>query len=210
MPLPNPQYGIIAGGQGGGAGPSGINTEAAGTRPVAVSSDSGKPTYGASGNTLTLYSTAAAVLFEIQGSATKTVRIKRISLWGQLTAPATKFFTEVQLIRATSVAATGIPVVAALVPFDKNDPAATAVVNSYAGAATLGTGPLVINAKPVALTAPAAGAVGPIESVWHFSTRQDKALILRGTADVIQVYNTILTLGTGTFGFAVQFEEDNS
>ena len=48
----------------------------------------------------TLYSTAAAVLVEIVGSATKTVRVKKIVVWGQC---ATKFFTELELLRSTSV-----------------------------------------------------------------------------------------------------------
>src|SRR5208283_6233901 len=39
----------------------------------------------------TFYSTAAAVLLEIQGSATMTIRIKKITLWGNC---ATKFYAE--------------------------------------------------------------------------------------------------------------------
>ena len=206
-PLPNPLYGFIGGSQGGAAAPSGLSTNVAGTSGLFVSSDGGKPTYGAGGNGLTLYSTAAAVLVEIQGSATKTVRIKRIGIWGQA---GTKFYTELQLLRSTTISGSGTPVAASLNPYDINDPVATAVVNSYAAAATFGTGHLLLGAKPLSISPPAAGAVGPVETIWDFATREDKALILRGVGDVIQIYNTITGLGTATFGFEVEWEEDNS
>ena len=101
-------------------------------------------------------------------------------------------------------------VAAAKVPFDINDAAATAVVNSYAAAATAGAGTLVMGARPLPLQVPAATNSGPIQAVWDFCEHADKALILRGTGDVIEVFNTITGLGAGTFGFDVEWEEDAS
>ena len=172
-----------------------------------VSSDGTKPTYRSGGTGLTLYSIAAAVLVEIQGSATFTVRVKKITLWGQA---GTKYFTELQLLRSTGLSGSGTPVAANLGQHDGNDAAATAVVNSYAAAATYGAGHAVIGALPLSIAAPASGVQGVIPAVWDFSRNQDKALIVRGTGDVIQVYNTITGLGSGTFGFEVEWEEDNS
>src|SRR5208337_559168 len=57
-----------------------------------------KNSYRAVAVTQTFYSTAAAVLFEMTGSATMTVKIKKILMWGQC---ATKFFAELTLGRAT-------------------------------------------------------------------------------------------------------------
>lgn len=170
-----------------------------------VSSDARNATYRAGATGLTLYSTAAAVLLEIQGSATKTIRIKKISIWGQA---GTKFFTELTLERSTTIGG-GTPVAAALGKHDVNDPTATAVVNSYAAASTAGTGHAVLGAKVLTVAPPAAGmAANP--AVWDFSRNQDKALIVRGTSDVIQVINQITGLGTGTFGFEIEWEEDAS
>ncbi len=163
-----------------------------------------RPTYRAGGVTLTLYSTAAAVLLEIQGSATKTVLVKKITLWAQA---GTKFFTELELLRSTTVAATGTPAAAALGQHDTADAAATAVVNSYAGAATYGTGHIVIGAGVLPIGAPAA-TLPPIPLVWDFCRNMDRPVVLRGVADVLQVYNTILTLGSGTFGFEIEWEEE--
>ena len=35
-------------------------------------------------------------------------------------------------------------------------------------------------------------------------------MILRGAGDVIEIMNNTLTLGTGTYGCMVEWEEDNS
>ncbi|MGA2401451.1 MAG: hypothetical protein ABSG91_07065 [Syntrophobacteraceae bacterium] len=163
-----------------------------------------RATYRAAGVGLTLYSAAAAVLVEIQGSATKIVLVKKITIWGQA---GTKFYTELELLRSTTVAATGTPVVAVLGQHDTADVAATAVVNSYAAAATYGTGHILIGAAPLMLSAPSAAVVlNP--TVWDFCRNMDRPVILRGVADVLQVYNTILTLGSGTFGFEIEWEEE--
>jgi hypothetical protein len=176
-----------------------------GTGVMAVSSDGSKATYRAGAIAQTLFSGAAAVLVEIKGSATKTVRIKKITLWAQA---ATKFYAELTLLRCTGLSA-GTPVVANIGKHDTNDPAATAVVNSFAAAATAGSGSAVIGALPLSTVVPSATATMQT-TVWDFCRNADKALILRGTGDVIEVFSNTLTLGTATFGFNVEFEEDGS
>jgi hypothetical protein len=170
-----------------------------------VSSDGTKPTYRAGAVAQTLYSTAAAVLVEIVGSASMTVRVKKITVWAQA---GTKFYAELTLQRCTAASA-GTPNVAAIGKHDKNDAAATAVINYYTAAAAAGTGNAVIGAQPLSTVPPSAtAAMNP--TVWDFSKLQDKALILRGTGDVIEIYNNTTGLGTATFGFEVEWEEDNS
>jgi hypothetical protein len=171
-----------------------------------VSSDGPKPTYRAGAVGQTLYSTAAAVLLEIQGSATQTLRVKRIELWAQ--APSANY-TELQLLRCTGLSG-GSATAANNGLHDTNDAAATGVVNYYTAAAASGAGHLVIGAKSLTCVKPATTAgIGP-SAVWEFARNQDKALVLRGTGDVIEVYNTITGLGAGTYGFEVEWEEDNS
>lgn len=169
-----------------------------------VSSDGTKPTFRSGATGQTLYSTAAATLVEIVGSASKTIRVKRIEVWGQA---ATKYSTELQLLRCTA-ASGGSANTAVLGQHDGSDSAATAVVNYYTAAAASGTTHSVIGGKSMGVQSNNSGSYSP--AVWDFSRSQDKALILRGAGDVIEIYNTVTSLGTGTFGFEVEWEEDNS
>ena len=66
-----------------------------------VSTESNKYTYKAGAVAKTFYNTAAAVLCEIQGSATMTVRVKFIRIWGQVATTAN--FAELTLLRCTTV-----------------------------------------------------------------------------------------------------------
>ena len=205
MPLPYPLAGVSYAVGGPLAAPSGLTTGAAGTTPMCVSLDNAKPTFAAANVSVTLYSAAAAVLLEVVGSATATVRIRQIKMW---IVAATKFYTELQLLRSTTVSGTGTAN-ASPTPgkYNKSDSAATAVVNDYAAAATYGSGHLVVGARGIYIGAPAAtNYLG--ELTWDFTHTQ--SMVLRGATDILQVYNTILTLGTATFGYEVVWEEDNS
>ena len=173
---------------------------------ILVTEEHLKPTYRSAGVGLTLYSTAAAVLLEIVGSSTMTVRVKKIVIWGQA---ATKFFTELEMLRCTTVSGSGTANTASIGVHDTNDPAATAVINYYTAAATYGTTHTIMGARVLSVQAPAATNIA-IPVIWDFCINNDKPLILRGTGDVIEIYNTITGLGTGTFGFEVEWEEDNS
>ncbi len=177
-----------------------------GTGVALVSSDGTKPTYRAGAVAQTLYSGAAAVLVEIKGSSTKTVRVKKITLWAQA---GTKFYAELTLLRCTGLSA-GTPVVSALGQHDSlNDPAATAVLNSFTAAATAGAGAVVSGALPISTVVPSATATIQ-KTVWDFCQNEDKGFILRGTGQVLEVFNNTLTLGTATFGWEALWEEDNS
>jgi hypothetical protein len=175
------------------------------TGVVATSSDGAKPTYRTGEVAQTLYSTTAAVLVEVVGSASKTVRVKKITLWAQA---ATKFYAELTLLRCTGASA-GTPVVPAIGKHDSADGAATAVINNYTAAAAAGAGAVVSGAKVLSTGVPSA-TLPMIQAVWDFSTNQDKALILRGIGDVVEVFNNTTGLGAGTYGYEVEYEEDQS
>jgi hypothetical protein len=151
--------------------------------------------------TQTLYSAAAAVLVEVVGSATKLVRVKKVALFAQA---GTKFYAELTLGRATTVSGTGSANVATIGALTKGDPTATAVVNNYAAAATTGTGFSAFDAQWLNVAPPAAGMlVSPC--VWDFGT---SGFVLSGVADILQIVNNTLTLGTATYGFGVEFTEE--
>lgn len=213
--LPAPQYGLIAGGQAGAAAPSGLttpqgtHTDLAGTSGIYTSSDGAKPTYRAAGFGQVLYSTAAAVVLEIVGSATRTVRVKRIALW--LAGNTGKFYADLTLLRATTVSGTGVAVVPVIGKHDTMSPTATAVINNYVAAATSGTGAAVLGGTVLYGGVSTATFIGAPPAGWNFSKQQDQALVLRGAADVIQIYNNTLSFtGSPVYGFEVEWEEDLS
>ncbi len=172
------------------------------TARVLVTTESNKNTFRAAAIGVTLYSAAAAVLLEIIGSATMTVRVKRIAIWSVVATTAIE--ADLTLLRCTAVSG-GTPTAITPGKHDKTDAGPTAVVNTYAAAAAAGTGHAVIGASPLSL-----GVTAATTTVWDFCRSNDKPLILRGTGDVIEVFNNTLTLGTATFGCEVEWEEDNS
>lgn len=191
-----------------GLTPQGVTTPAPGTTTaLRVSSDGVKATYGTGANSFTLPATPSDVV-EIKGSATKTVRIKKIVVSGVAT---TAKQWPVQIIRRAASIADGVAVTCVAAAFDSGDAAATAVVRHFT---TLGT-PAAANpassvlwAADVTLTAPATAAQ-PL--VLDFCTREDKALILRGVADCV-----VINLGAGALvageklTYSIEWEEDNS
>jgi hypothetical protein len=173
---------------------------------ILVTEEHLKGTYRYAAVTQTFYSTAAAVLLEIVGSATMTVRVKKILLWAQC---ATKYFAELTLGRATAISASGGATALTAGKMDKNDPAATATVNIYTAAALSGTGFTPFDARILGISPPSTSMIAQ-PAIWDFCLNNDKPLILRGASDVIEIYNNTTGLGAGTFGVMVETEEDNS
>jgi hypothetical protein len=127
-------------------------------------------------------------------------------MWAQC---ATKFFAELTLGRATAVSASGGPVAMVAGKMDKNFPAATATVQNYTAAAVAGTGFTAFDGRIVGIAPPSASMIAqPAE--WDWCLNNDAPLILRGVSDVIEIMNNTLTLGAGTYGAMVEWEEDNS
>jgi hypothetical protein len=171
-----------------------------------ISTDGDKSTYRAALSNQALYSTAAAVILEIQGSATKTIRVKKITMYSFSTAAV--FFAELQLGRATSVGG-GTPNAVTPQKMDSNDAGATAVLNNYTGASTSGSGYAQFGSKLLpCVTGAATVAVQSV--VWDFCQNQDKAFVLRGTSQWLEIYNVTTGLTSAKYGFEVEWEEDNS
>ena len=176
-----------------------------------VNSEGSKATfrYGAQG--FTPQATPTAMLI-IQGSATKTVRIKRLKISGAATAAGNM---QLQLQRWSTAGTQGSAALTALTAgkHDVNDAAATAVVSTVGTAnyTTQGTGFTVpIGVDRIQL--PAAGTgVGFTPLTWDFARSQDKPLILRGAADFLVIGgNGSAVPAGGTLDFEIETEEDNS
>lgn len=179
-----------------------------------VSLDSGKATYRAAGNFIP-QPTAAVTVLSIQGSATRTVRVKRIGLSGVSTAAGQNVY---QLLKTSALGAGGTAVLPTPTPLDSSSAAATAVVQHYtttlkATGVAIG-GPLsmanvqtCVTAVPAAVIVPAATQLFP-----EFGAPIGQAIVLRGAAQFLEVQNVAAAnLAAGTvLCYFVEWEEDAS
>jgi hypothetical protein len=183
---------------------------APGAVSLAVSQDNTKATYTYSALGYTPVATPTDVV-EIQGSATKTLRIRRIKVGGVATAAGNM---PVQLVRRSSADTTSL-VRTALTAFkhDTTDGAATAVVSTIgtANPGVLGTqvGGLG-GAGRAQLPASGSGvAANPLE--WNFSRDGVKSCVLRGIADFLYLNLNGAALPAGAvFDLEIVIEEDGS
>lgn len=149
----------------------------------------------------------------IQGSATKTVRIKFVRVSGVATAAGN---LQIQAVRWSDGGGLGSAVLTALtaVKHDVNDVAATAVVSTVGTAnyTTQGGGnatPMV--ADRIQLSAAGSGVtIAPI--TWVFGgDKSDKAFVLRGVTDFFVLSgNASAVPAGGALDISVETEEDNS
>lgn len=147
----------------------------------------------------------------IQGSATRTVRIKQIKIGGVATSQGNM---PVQLIRRSTANSGGTAVLTPIVPgkLDPTDAAMTAVVSSVGTGnfGSLGTSAGIEGVGRLSLPASGTGVVA-VPTVWDYATHQDKALILRGTLDFICINFNGAAVPAGTLvDFEIELEEDAS
>ena len=120
----------------------------------------------------------ATDFFTIVGSATKTVRVTRVTISGFATSAITE---EILLIVRTTANSAGTKTTPTIAQHDQNDSAATAVVNLYSVNPTLGSSGGVL--RQAKLNCGATGAAGQI--VWDFTNRNSKGIVLRGIAQTL-------------------------
>ena len=187
--------------------------DAAGINYPCTSYDSNRATYRATAS-FTPFATAALALFNIQGSATKTVRITKIMLGGVATALADTLF---RMTRLTAVGAGGTGVAPTIGKMDSgNAVAATAVVTHYTTAAqSVGTAAYALATWRQFIGTVTTPATAWIEQGCVFPEKGSpvgQALVLRGTSDWIQVENLNAgNLGAGTvLEYTIEWVEDAS
>ena len=172
------------------------------TGVTAVSTESAKTTYS---NGIIGFVPAATPtdFWQIIGSATKTVRVLRISISGFATAAISE---DIQLWKRTTASTGGTPTAPLIAKHDSNDAAATAVVNSFGTVPTpLGTTAGILRAAKLNLGA--TGAAGVI--TWDFTTRNSKGLVLRGVAEQLALNWNGAAVPAGTLlDIDVEFTEE--
>jgi len=205
-------YGILTGGIGfllNAAGTLDRERAAPGALGVsAVSSDGSKATYRYAAPDFVPVATPTDIIV-IQGSATKTLRVKRIAVSGESTAAGAM---GIQLVRRSTAGTLGSAVLTAVTAgkHDTGDTAPTAVVSTVGTAnyTTPGTSAGVVGAALLTF-----GNSGAVQSgvEWNYATRQDKAIILRGTSDFLCInLNGDAVPTGGKLYFDIEMEEDSS
>lgn len=176
--------------------------------------DSSGQVYRASAN-FTPTATAGVVLFSVQGSATKTVRIRRITIGGVSTALSASVFA---IQRVSALGAGGTTVSPTIAKLDSASAAATAVVSHYtstlkATGSAVG-GPITTQLITTStVTTPTVALAGVPQVLFpEGGAPIGQAIVLRGTADYIEVLNVTPTnLAAGTvLNYCVEFVEDAS
>ena len=186
----------------------------AGNQASVISLDSGRQVYRASAN-FTPQPTAAITIISIQGSATKTVRVKRVFLGGVSTAVSSSVY---QLVRTTALGAGGTTVTPTVALMDTGSAAATAVVQHYTttlkATGTGAGGPIVTRQVGTnVVTTPATAWIEPIAPLFpEAGMPVGQAIVLRGVAQFLEVQNlTPTNLGAGTvLSYIIEWEEDAS
>jgi hypothetical protein len=194
--------------QGGSAAASGLGNN------IPVHSLDSTRTYYRASASFTPQPTGAVTVISIQGSATKTVRIVRLMVGGAATALSDTLF---QLQRTSALGAGGTTVNPTIAKNDSASVTATAVVAHYTAtlkAAGTGVGgPLAtMRLFQDTVTTP---TVASREATMLFPERGaaiGQALVLRGTADFIEVQNiNAANLATGSvLDYVVEWVEDAS
>ena len=165
------------------------------------------PTYRYAGSAFAMVATPTVALV-IKGSATKTVRVKKISIAGAATAAGTM---PVVVAKCSDAGTLGSAVLTAVTPapLDSSDSAATAVVSTV-GTANYGTAPLVVGnvaTGRVCLTALATG-VGVQPLVFDFTQH---AVVLRGILESVTVaFSAAAIPSGGVIDYTVETVEDAS
>lgn len=166
-----------------------------------ISTEGWRATYGAGGVDITPASTPTDVA-TIYGSATKTIRVKSVTVCGSGSDNATM---NVSLVKRTAVNTAGTSATASNAKFDSLDGNATATVKQYtANPSALGAG-YDLATSQIRFGVPGVGEC----KTWDFSTRNDKSVVLRGAAQGLAIDLNGGTLpATPKFSYSFEWTEE--
>lgn len=146
---------------------------------VGISTNGTRATFRYVAQDITPVATATDVLV-LSGSATKVIRVTKVSVVGTATAAS---IYDNYIIKRTAANTGGTSTSVTPAQSDSADAAATATLRLYtANPSALGTGIAVEGAKTY-LSAGATPGAAALPHVYTFGTRNDKAIVLRGTGE---------------------------
>ena len=169
---------------------------------VVTQVDGYKATYSASVSNLVAMATAPTDIFTLTGSATKTIRVTRVTITGTQTTASQ--ITIILLKRLTANTA-GTSTAQTAVSHDSNAAAATGAVLAYTANPTTGT--LIGNLRSRKVFV---GAVtgNSDEYITEFGTRNCQAVVLRGTGQVFAINLNAATIAGSSFNIGIEWTEE--
>ena len=183
--------------------------DAAGNNIPAISLDTSKATFRASASGVAPGATPTDFIV-VTGSATKTVRIKRIEINGGATAAG---YMVCQLIRRSTAFSGGTSSAGPVAKLDTNSPAATGAVTYFTGSPTAGTSVAsgLLTTQRVTTQAVATSGTPGANLILFDGRNNGQAIVLRGSSDYLGVNFGGAALVAGTvYDFMVEWEEDGS
>lgn len=147
--------------------------------PVPITSaDTTAPTYSAA-NLWTLTSGTPTDAAQLAGSATKIIKIRRITINATSTTATN---VNIDIVRRSSANSGGAPTTVLAARYDTTDPAPTAVLTTYTGSPSQGT--TVATLKNMTFVASTGNGLIPSQ-VYEFGGAGAKPIVLRGAGEFI-------------------------
>lgn len=142
-------------------------------------------------------------VFTITGSASKTIKIRRIYLSLTATSGANM---SIFITKRSTANTGGTSTVSTAVPWDSANAAATATVRAYTANPTLGT--LVGNIQTATVYVSGGGTIGSVPIVLEYTGTAQQPLILRGTSQVVGInFGGVTRTGNVTRATVIWTEE---
>lgn len=177
-------------------------TQLENTLKTITSTDGNRTTYSASFNGLVAASSPTDI-WTISGSSSRTIRISRITVTATQSTSAQR---DILLIKRSSANTGGTSTTATIASHDSNNIAPTAVIRGYtANPSGLGTSAGVLRTRKVFI---GAGTSNSDEFLIEFGTRNDQALVLRGTAEFACINLNGVTSASNSFNISVTWTEE--
>jgi hypothetical protein len=167
--------------------------------------DGTKATYSATSAIAFASATTATDIFTITGSASKTIRVLRLGFSAQVT---TAGVVNVLVVKRSAANTGGTSASATAVSHDSSDGAATATVLNYTANPT-GLGAAVGTVRAARIFFPTSGTdVSDFVNEFDFGNGPDKAIVLRGTTQVLAINLNAATVTGGTWTCYVEWTEE--
>lgn len=147
-----------------------------------VSTNGTRATFHYVAQDVTPVATATDVVV-LSGSASKVIRVTKVSVVGTATAAS---IYDHYIVKRTTANTGGTSTTKTAAQSDSNDAAQTATLSLYTANPTTGTG-VTVEGNKTYLAAGATPGAAALPYVYTFGTRNDKAIVLRGTAESLAI-----------------------
>lgn len=147
-----------------------------------VSTNGTRATFHYVAQDITPVATATDVVV-LSGSASKVIRVTKVSVVGTATAAS---IYDHYIVKRTTANTGGTSTTKTAAQSDSNDATQTATLSLYTANPTTGTG-VTVEGNKTYLSASATPGAAALPYVYTFGTRNDKAIVLRGTTESLAI-----------------------